>query len=193
MTFEPFLTDKVTLVNKDGTTHENIPAGVQAKLILIADASLPIEAGDEIKRLLPSGKEETFVVTDPGFYQQFGDVPAHYQIKYKRDDAASQGHPGGVTVNVSGGDNTRVNVGSVDQSVNVSKSQVGATFDQTRELVRDGVADATERGRLLEKIDQMERAHGKDGFAQAYKDFMAVAADHVTVLGPVMAALAALL
>ena len=39
MTFKPFLTDKVTLVNKDGTTHENIPAGVQAKLILIADAS----------------------------------------------------------------------------------------------------------------------------------------------------------
>ena len=132
MTFKPFLTDKVTLVNKDGTTHKNVPAGVQAKLILIADASLPIEAGDEIKRLLPSGKEETFVVTDPGFYQQFEDIPAHYQVKYQRGDAARKGRAGSVTVKVTGGDNTRVNIGSVDQSVNYSRISNGARTSSAR-------------------------------------------------------------
>ncbi len=94
---------------------------------------------------------------------------------------------------MSGGDNTRVNVGSVDQSVNVSSTQVGATFDQARELVRDGLADAEDRTRLLAKRDELERAQGTTDFGQAYKKFMAVAANHMTVLAPVMAALAALL
>lgn len=203
MNISKFLKDKVTLVKEDGTTHENVTAGVQSELIFVDDASLPIEVGDKIKRKLPSGVEETFVVTAPNFYERHGGIPAHYQIKYRRDDVASQGHPGNVplasqgqsgtvNINVTGGDNTRVNFGSVDQSINVSKSEAGATFDQARELVREQVADATERGRLLEKIDQMEQSHGTPGFSQAYKNFIAVAADHAAVLGPVLGVLALL-
>ncbi len=55
------------------------------------------------------------------------------------------------------------------------------------------MADAEERTRLLAKIDELERAQGTADFGQAYKKFMAVAANHMTVLAPVMAALAALL
>ncbi len=194
MNFKSFLTDTVTLIKENGTTHENVRAGVQLKMILIADVSLPVEAGDKIKRVLPSGVEETFIVTDPGFHQKFHSIDAHYQVRFKREGAASQGQPGGVNIHVSGDQaQARVNVNSVDQSVNVSSAQVGATFDQTRDLIRQGVADAAERGRLLEKVDELQRAHGTGGFGQAYKEFMAVAANHMTVLAPVMAGLVALL
>ena len=39
----------------------------------------------------------------------------------------------------------------------------------------------------------MERARDSGGFANAYKEFITVAADHMTVLAPLVPALAAML
>lgn len=55
MNVKRFLTDRVTLLKKDGTAYENVEAGVQSNMIFITDASLPVEVGDKTKRLLPSG------------------------------------------------------------------------------------------------------------------------------------------
>ena len=39
----------------------------------------------------------------------------------------------------------------------------------------------------------MERNQGTDDFTRAYKDFLATAADHISILAPVLPALASLL
>ena len=124
----------------------------------------------------------------------FSGIPPHYQVKYEREGASQAGHQDTVSVHVSGGDNTRVNVGSVDQSVNVSSTQqTGATFDKVRELLKGGVADPTELQRLLEKVEEMQQAHAHGSFKKAYAEFMALAANHMVVLAPVLPALAELL
>src|ERR1017187_8187359 len=89
MPFGGLLNDRVTLVKKDGTVFKrDVPASVQAKMILIHDATLPIETDDHILRTLPSNLDEDFVVTDATFYNagSLGSL-THWEIKYRRSNA----------------------------------------------------------------------------------------------------------
>ena len=193
MNFKRFLTDKVTLLRRDGTVYENVEAGVQSKMILITDVSLPVERGDKIKRSLPSGVEEIFVITDPGFQQAVMSIPAHYQARYEPEGKARPTvvH-GNVTYNVSG-PHARVNVNSLDKSINISDTPVQTILDQVRDVLRDQVADAEERARLLAKADELEQVHGTERFAETYKEFMQMAANHMTAIAPLVPALTELL
>ena len=187
------LGDTITLVKKDGTRHENVKASVQTRKVYIEEVSLPVEVGDKIIRRLPSGIEETLVVKDPGFVQGPGGSLAHYEIIYEREGVPKpEPQAKSVIYNVSG-PHARVNVKSVDQSINVSSAQTGATFDQLRELLREHVADVEEHARLLDKVGELERAHGTAKFVERYKELMALAANHMTALAPVLPALSNLL
>ncbi len=196
MNFKRFLTDRVTLLRRDGTAYENVDASVQEKFIFIADVSLPVECDDKIKRRLPSGVEEIFVITDPGFQQAFGSIAAHYQARYQREGTAKPAEPtaprGNVTYNVSGS-HSRINVNSLDKSINISDTAVQTTLDQVRTLLQDHVADAEERERLLAKVEELQQVHGTEKFVETYREFMQMAADHMTVIAPLVPALTALL
>lgn len=85
--------DKVSLVKQDGAQFDNIQASVQPGKIFIDDASLPIEEGDRIKRKLPSGLTESYLVLDRGYYEGIGGIPAHYQIKVRKETAIRNEHP----------------------------------------------------------------------------------------------------
>ena len=193
MVLDKFLTEKISLLKSNGELYENIPAGVQTECILVADVSKPIEYGDQIVRLLPSGVKETFVVTDPGYQAGIGPIEAHYQVKYDRSERIqkTESTPQ-VTYNVSG-PNSRVNVNSIDQSTNIDASVVTSTLDQIREALQKEIEDSGERQLLVNKLDELARTHGTDRFAVSYKEFMAMAANHMTVLAPFIPALAALL
>jgi hypothetical protein len=78
------LKDTVTLIKKDGTQFDGIKASVQTKKIFINDASLPIEEGDNITRILPSGLTEVYLVLDRGFYDKQMGSSAHYQVQVSK-------------------------------------------------------------------------------------------------------------
>ena len=61
-------------------------------------------------------------------------------------------------------------------------------FDDMRKAL-PAVADAHERAALGRKIGEMERSRGQPEFKAAYKDFMSLASNHVTVFGVFVAAL----
>jgi len=83
--FRQFEKDKIKIIKKTGEEIENIQAGVQSKMILLSDVSVPVEVGDIICRELPSGIQERFLVTDPGYTSGAGPIKPHYQIKYERE------------------------------------------------------------------------------------------------------------
>lgn len=191
--FKKFLNDKVALLKKDGTLYENIEAGVQTETIFIADVSLPIEQGDKIKRGLPSGIEEIFVVTDPGFHAKFHSIPAHYQIRYEHEGKAEPPPAAGnITYNVSGS-HSRVNINSLDKSVNIDRVQINTIFEQIRTAIQEQVVDSEKRECLLAKVEELQQAHGREGFLEVYKEFMGMLASHATVVAHVVPALNALL
>ena len=83
MPFSQLLTDKVTLVKKNGTVvRKDIKASVQSKMIFVHDQDLPIEVGDHFLRQLPSGLVEDYIVDDPGFHARCKAFPHIFKPRY---------------------------------------------------------------------------------------------------------------
>jgi len=111
--------DKVTLVKKDGTVFRaDIPATVATGQIITFVRDLPIEVGDHFLRQLPNGLVDDYIVSDPGYRSGIaGAIQPHYQVKVHRSDAPAA-PPQTIIANFHG-PNSRMNVNSTDNSVNV--------------------------------------------------------------------------
>lgn len=192
--FHNLMNDKVAFVKRDGRRFENLPASVQTGLILTQNAQIPIEDGDRFERRLPSGIVESFLVLDAGFYQAMHGIPAHYQSKVQKESAIPRA-PAQASHSVYNivGPNARVNIQSTDSSTNVVNMDAPALFDGMREAVREAIDDSVLESQLLERIDAMQTAIGTPDFARRYKEFVGVAADHLTLLAPFLPALSQLL
>ena len=189
------LRDRITVIGKDGNRYENLPATVDDKNITTQEVNVPIESGDSIERELPNGMTERFTVINAQYYTGYGSViPDFYKITYEREGARPhQSRVQPITVQISDSPQSHVNIDSEDHSINISYDNAGSLFDEIRDLLREAVEDSTELGSLLGKVDAMEGSQEAGGFRQAYVSFMSAAADHMTVLAPVLPALAALL
>lgn len=191
--FSQFMTDTLCLHKPDGRVFENIRACVSGKgVIAIEDVSLPIEVGDPLTRRLPSGLTETFIVDDPGYRESFSGIPAHYQVKAHRAGAERSILHGAATYNVTG-PNARVNINSHDHSTNTVTFEPAPVFADLRRAVVEAVAENSERAKLLAGIEAMENGHRTHTFVDRYKDFITLAANHMTIVAPFLPALSALL
>ena len=195
--FQSLKNDRVTLVKKDGQRFENLTASVQAGLILTDNPKIPIEDGDRFERQLPSGIVDVFTVLDSGFQQGFHGIPAHYQSKVRKNTAESPPSPrpaaGPQVVNNLIGPNTRVNIQSSDSSTNVVSVESAVLFDNLREAIQKSSLDSTVARQLIQNVNAMQPAVGTKTFGERYKEFIAVAADHMTLVAPFLPALRQLL
>ena len=195
--FQSLKNDRVTLVKKDGQRFENLSASVQTGLILTDNPEIPIEDGDQFERQLPSGIVDVYTVVDSGFQQRLHSIPAHYQSKVRKNTAASppQHRPAAgpqVVYNLIGS-NARVNIQSSDSSTNVVNVESGILFDTLREAIRKSSLDSTVVQQLIKNVNSMQSAVGTKTFGERYKEFIAVAADHMTLIAPFLPALTQLL
>jgi hypothetical protein len=87
------------------------------------------------------------------------------------------------------GNNSRVNIDTTDQSVNVVNVTNEELFVHLRQLLSEKTSKR-DQDRVLEKLDALENAQNSPTFAQRYTEFIAAAADYVTLLTPFMPALA---
>ena len=195
--FQSLKNDRVTLVKKDGRRFENLPASVQSGLIFTFNPKIPIEDGDQFERQLPSGIVDVFTVLDSGFQQGLHDMPAHYQSKVRKNTAESPPSPrpaaGPQVVNNLIGPNTRVNIQSSDSSTNVVSVESAVLFDNLREAIQKSSLDSTVERQLIQNVKAMQSAVGTKTFGERYKEFIAVAADHMTLVAPFLPALRQLL
>jgi len=90
------------------------------------------------------------------------------------------------------GPNSRVNMNSTDNSLNVASVSNDKTFVQMREAAQT-IGDELEREKILSHIAELESAKGSKGFLSAYQTFMGVIADHMTVFAPFLPVLAQML
>lgn len=129
-----FNKDKVTLVKADGTiAKEQVPALVTGNMIFTADKQLPVEVGDYLLRGLPNGLVEKYEVRNPKYYDVGNGLDAHFQIDVIRAGSpqAEAAVVKGITNNISGS-NSRVNINSTDNSINVSAD---FSSDQLRDFI----------------------------------------------------------
>jgi hypothetical protein len=190
MPFDSFMTDRVTLIKRSGERAEDIPASVQRGKIFINNARVLIEEGDRLERVASNGLREAYEVIDPGFHETFHGIEAHYQIEVRKETTRPRVGPAhGVTVNISGA-NPRLNINSVDNSTNTAPSST--VFQDLRAAIEQNVA-APDREAILSSVTALEAARGSTSLLARYQDFMAAAANHITVVAPFSPALTKLL
>ena len=95
-----------------------------------------------------------------------------------------------MNVHVSG-PNSRVNVHSTDQSINIALA--GDLFTSIRQALTKNIPDVSERSRLGELLGQVEAAKDETSFVSAYQKLIAAAANHMAILAPFLPALTQLL
>ena len=144
-----FNKDRITLVKADGqVAKEDIPALVTGDMIFTADQSLPLEVGDHLLRELPNGLVEDYEVTNPKFYNVGS--KAHFQIEVRKDGAPKEQTSviQGITNHFSGA-NSRVNINSTDNSINISADFSQAQLKDLVDQIRPVIAQLPEDGREI--------------------------------------------
>jgi hypothetical protein len=188
--YEQFPQSDIDIVDAEGNVRCSTKCLINKNTITIPDASINIEIGDEIRRKLPNGKEEVFTVLDPPFREQWQGFPARYEVNVSRKGAFAAGTGGNYRIHVSGA-NSRVNIGSTDNSRNImSNSDV---FSDMRAAIESSALSAAVKAELRQVTERMEGAKDRDSFVLAYQNFIASAANHMTVLAPFLPALSKLL
>ena len=193
MPFRQIMKDTVTLVKRDSRRFENIRASVQRDKIFIDDASIPVEEGDTYERKLPSNIVERYTVLDAGYYEGIAGIKAHYQsVVRKETKIEPQRQPTQVVYNLIG-PNSRVNIQSVDTSTNLVEVEPNELFEKLRGLIKNSISDEIVSAQLSEKVDELQEAQGTKNFVTKYQQFMALAANHVSILAPFIPALSQML
>jgi hypothetical protein len=191
--FQGLMTDRVTLVKKDGQRFDNLRASVQSGKIFTDDPKIQIEEGDQFERRIESGVVEAFTVTDAGFQQGLPGIPSHYQSKVRKNSAIPRPAAAPQVVYNLIGQNTRVNIQSSDSSTNVVSVESSVLFENLRQAVQQSSLDSVVAQRLVENVNAMQSSAGTKTFGERYKEFIAVAADHMTLIAPFLPALTQLL
>jgi hypothetical protein len=189
MAMNNLMNNTVRLVKCDGRSFEEIRASVQPGKIFTADAQIPIEEGDIFERDLPSGITEKYRVTDAGFYDAIGGIPAHYQSRVEKFTPLGTTKPPQQVIYNLMGENARINIQSHDASTNVVSVQPDQFFQQLRYTISQALEDDSAKDEVLGTVDEMEKSQGTTGFLQKYQKFLSFAADHMTVVAPFMPAL----
>ena len=78
-----------------------------------------------------------------------------------------------------------MNIQSSDSSTNVVSVESAVLFDNLREVIQKSSLDSTVAQELIQNVNAMQSAAGTKTFGDRYKEFIAVAADHMTLVAPV--------
>lgn len=189
MSFTHFMNDEVTLIKKNGELFRNIRALVQTNTILIDDVSIPIEEEDQIKRILPNGLKEKYLVIDRGYKGPIGSFKAHYQVKVEKETKVKKEVKNSTIYNVEG-NNSRININSPDSSTNVIIDSINETnvFEKLRENI-DLNCSKEEKQNLISQIDELERTKGTHEYTKVFKSFIQSAKDCMETINPFILAL----
>lgn len=120
-------------------------------------------------------------------------IDAHYQCDVRKETSMQYREWSSGITNHFYRANSRVNIGSTDNSSNFNNFQSDKRFDEIRAAIRSCITSWNESGKLLELVDELEETKGTPSFNDKYKSFMELAANHIGVISPWIPALSQLL
>jgi len=108
--------ENMEVVAPGGEIRGVVRAHFGGTVIVIPDPTADVRTDDEMRRRLPNGNDEVFVVTETTFYNALG-MPPHYQVQFRRAGHQPHHKGGNFTINITGA-SARVNINSTDNSIN---------------------------------------------------------------------------
>lgn len=177
----------IDVISPEGEVRCRVAAYGTGNPLVVDDVkTADIRVGDEIRLPLPNGRDEAFTVIDPKYYDSNSIFPPHYQIQIKRKDIYEHNKGGFYNIKLHG-DGSRINIGSTDNSVNISNK--ADTFSEIKKEIQKFEIDSDVKEKLLESIDGMRDAKTQEQFGSYYHRFIASAANHMTIITPFLPSL----
>jgi hypothetical protein len=160
MPFADMMKDTIDLLKSDGTRRTGLKASVQKSKVFMDANDILVEPQDLIIRKMSNGAEETYRVIDPGFYEEFHGIKAHYQMEVQKlglPEAKSAVQS--ITYN-STGNNARVTQNSIDNSTNVVQIDARAIqyVEALRKEIDGSYLSASEKAEANEVLDEVDSA-----------------------------------
>ena len=194
MNFDKLLNDSVFVINHEGQRNGPYKTTISKGKATVFDKTIDVEEGFKLIRSLPNGKEESYTILESNYSPGLGSIPPHYSLILRKDSSLLQKersvNPTNISIsNVSG----KVNINSVDSSINETTINIGTTFNQIRDTINAADIDTPEKESLIEKLADLETSINTSGYATKYKEFIQLAANHMTIIAPFIPALTNLL
>jgi hypothetical protein len=96
------------------------------------------------------------------------------------------------TVYVLSGQQAKLNINSIDNSVNSISISETDVFPKLRSELNAKMPDPARRQEIIAVVNELEEARGSRSYAEKFTSFLSVAADVMTIIGPFIPVLAAL-
>jgi hypothetical protein len=190
-----FFPDKVSIKRlTDGSAAEAKAQFSGSGEALLHGNGTIVSEGDTIVRRHDNGVVENYTVLNVDYQKGFGDLPAVTKLMLQKQGSNFSPHSQALQniYNVTG-PNARVNVQSQDSSVNVVNVNTSELFTNLKATLEKNVADESLKSQLLQAVQQMEAAQNGDSYTQKFQNFMALAANCMTLVTPFLPALTQLL
>jgi hypothetical protein len=178
--------ESVTLLKKNGQRVPGIKAAVRAKMIFIPDDAVLIEEGDRFTRRTPDGTEERFLVRERGFCPKTGLLPAHYQVKVEQESGAFPNPSTGPASTFPGA------AGHAAAAGQLGRMAPKDLFQEVRKVIISNLTK-DDYPRWIKAVDEMEKSLETPLYVHAYRRFIALAADRITLIAPYIPPLSSLL
>ena len=189
--------DRINVVKQNGQKLENIRAAVKSSYVGVGDVQPRIEDGDTIERIFPDGFVEEYTVLNSGYESGVAGLPGQYKCKVRKKTAIREQTEPHVVYNLGdisiSGPNARLNLHSQDMSSNIVDLNADELFEKLNDAIAEGVEDDEKRLQLQSKVAGLRKTQGTSEFNERYKEFIAVVADHLTLISPFIPALTQLL
>lgn len=178
--FKNIAKDHITIIKPNGDKFECYKADVQSEKIFIWCGDLNLEENDIIIHHIDNKRIQEFIVIDRGYRnsKHFGN---HFQAKVMRKDEFEKSIENIPKIQVTG-DNSHVNINSVDSSLNYIDKSETSIFNEIREKLEKELDEEDIKKEALIYLDAMENAKDKNTFKENYMSFTSVLANHITII-----------
>jgi hypothetical protein len=171
---------KMILLKQGREVSRDITAIIAENGIRIEDIKLLIEEGDTLREILPNGLPDDYMVIDRGFN-------AHpkpcYLVQYIKNIKQPIKEPNKNITNIFHGNHSRINIDSVDSSINISDVAISSKFTEIRDAIKN-IPDNNVHPILLAKLDELQASIFTETHSKTNEEFIALAANYTTILAP---------
>lgn len=178
------LKTKITVVHENGSQDE-ITGRYDKGLVFVDYAenhNVKISENDRITVHNKNGVDETFIVTEPSFYNDTLGIPAHYQCKVMRLSEFERRHSKAGQINIRDfqGNGNIINLGNNNHNI-VNDS---AVFDKIIACINQ-IEDINNKEAIIATINEMKVVtNDKNSFLEKYTKFVSLVGAHITILQP---------
>lgn len=168
--------DKIVIKKENGDKYHCDNASIQKNKALIYCGEIPLDEFDVIIHKIREDYVREYVVTNAGYYNEI--LGPHYQADIEPKAIFDEKQKGQSINNIKvSGDNSRVNINSIDNSINISQ----IPFDKIYEKLNE-IEDETIKNDAIRCLKEIEESKDAETNKNKYVEFIGILSPYISLI-----------